>query len=143
MWFLSFSNHEKGALRQEILKWSVVCSTLLRSGWSIAKGGTSKKRLSPHPHKVPTQSNKSMNFPNGPCILGSDSDLTDKESVTSNDDRAENKDDNGNLYKGCSYFYIIPIVWKEMMLSTSHRFECTRSFHTSSITVIKLLMEET
>jgi len=36
----------------------------LRSGWSIvrsallAKGGTSKKRLSPHLHKVPTQSNR-------------------------------------------------------------------------------------
>jgi hypothetical protein len=46
----------------------------LRSGWSIvrsallAKGGTSKKILSPHLHKVPTQSNKvkSTNFSNGP-----------------------------------------------------------------------------
>jgi len=40
------------------------CSTFSRSGWSIvrsaslAKGGTSKKRLSPHIHKVPTRSNK-------------------------------------------------------------------------------------
>jgi hypothetical protein len=36
----------------------------LRSGWSVArsaslaKEGTSKKRLSPHVHKVPTRSNK-------------------------------------------------------------------------------------
>jgi hypothetical protein len=64
MQFLGFSNHEKGAPRQEISKWSTVCSTFLRSGWSvvrsatIAKGGTSKKRPSPHLHKVPTRSNK-------------------------------------------------------------------------------------
>jgi hypothetical protein len=37
----------------------MVCSTCLRSGWSIvrsaslAKGGTSKKRPLPHLHKVP------------------------------------------------------------------------------------------
>jgi hypothetical protein len=63
MQFLGFSNHEKGALRQEILKWSMVCSMFLRSGWSVvsashAKGGTSKKRLSLHLHRVPTQGNK-------------------------------------------------------------------------------------
>jgi hypothetical protein len=64
MRFLGFSNHEKGAPRQEISKWSTVCSTFSRSGWSVvrtaslAKGGTSKKRLSPRPHKVPTRSNK-------------------------------------------------------------------------------------
>jgi hypothetical protein len=64
MWFLVFSNHEKGAPRQEILKWSTVCSMFLRSGWSIvrsaslAKGGTSKKRLSLHLHNVLTQSNR-------------------------------------------------------------------------------------
>jgi hypothetical protein len=50
--------------RQEISKWSTVCSTFLRSGWSVvrsaslAKGGTSKKRPSPHLHKIPTRSNK-------------------------------------------------------------------------------------
>jgi hypothetical protein len=33
MRFLGFSNHEKGALSQEILKWSTVCSTFSRSGW--------------------------------------------------------------------------------------------------------------
>jgi hypothetical protein len=44
-------------------KWSTVCSTFSRSGWSVvrsaslAKGGTSKKRPSPHFHKVPTRSN--------------------------------------------------------------------------------------
>jgi hypothetical protein len=41
-----------------------VCSTFSRSGWSIMKSaslvkrGTSKKRLSPHLHKVLTPSNK-------------------------------------------------------------------------------------
>jgi hypothetical protein len=64
MRFLGFSNHEKGALRQEISKWSIVCSTFSRSGWSVvrsaslAKGGTKKKRPSPHLHKVPTRNNK-------------------------------------------------------------------------------------
>jgi hypothetical protein len=64
MRFLGFSNHEKGAPRQEILKLSTVCSTFSRTGWSVvrsaslAKVGTSKKRPSPHLHKVPTRSNK-------------------------------------------------------------------------------------
>jgi hypothetical protein len=45
--FLGFSNHEKGAPRQEISKLSTVCSTFSRNGWSVvrsaslAKGGTS------------------------------------------------------------------------------------------------------
>jgi hypothetical protein len=62
MQFLGFSNHEKGALRQAILKWSMVCSMFLRSGWSIvrsalfAKGGTFKTRPSPYLHKVPIHS---------------------------------------------------------------------------------------
>jgi hypothetical protein len=49
MQILGFSNHEKGAPRQEILKWSTVCSTFLRSGWSVvrsaslAKGGIFEK----------------------------------------------------------------------------------------------------
>jgi hypothetical protein len=69
MRFLCFSNHEKGASRQEISKWSTVCSTFSRSGWSVvrsaslAKGGTSKKRPSPHLHKVPTLSNKASPQP--------------------------------------------------------------------------------
>jgi hypothetical protein len=64
MRFLVFSNHEKGAPRQEISKWSTVCSTFSKSGWSVvrsaslAEGGTSKKRPSPHFHKVPTRSDK-------------------------------------------------------------------------------------
>jgi hypothetical protein len=64
LWFLGFSNHEKGAPKQEISKWSTVCSTFSRSGWSVvrsvslAKGGTSKERPSPHLHKVPIRSNK-------------------------------------------------------------------------------------
>jgi hypothetical protein len=55
---LGFSNHEKGAPRQEISKLSTVWSTFSRNGWSVvrsasfAKGGTSKKRPSPHLHKV-------------------------------------------------------------------------------------------
>jgi hypothetical protein len=63
MRFLGFSNHEKGAPRQEISKWSTVCSTFSWSGWSVvrsaslAKGGTSKRRTSPHLHKVPTRRN--------------------------------------------------------------------------------------
>jgi hypothetical protein len=64
MQFLGFSNHGKGAPRQEILKWSTVCSMFLISGWSVvrsaslAKVGTLKKRLSPHLYKVPTWNNK-------------------------------------------------------------------------------------
>jgi hypothetical protein len=64
MQFLGFSNHEKGAPRQEILKWSMACSMFSRSGWRVvrsalfAKGGTLKNRPSLHLHKVPTQSNK-------------------------------------------------------------------------------------
>jgi hypothetical protein len=63
MRFLGFSNHEKGAPRQEISKWPTVCITFSRSGWSVvrsaslANGGTSKKRPSPHLHEVPTRSN--------------------------------------------------------------------------------------
>jgi hypothetical protein len=64
MRFLGFSNYETGAPRQEISKWSTVCSTSSRSGWSvvrsasIAKSGTSKNRPSPHLHKVQTRGNK-------------------------------------------------------------------------------------
>jgi hypothetical protein len=64
MRFLGFSNHENGAPKQEISKWSTVCSTFSRSVWSVvrsaslAKGSNSKKRPSPHLHKVPTGSNK-------------------------------------------------------------------------------------
>jgi hypothetical protein len=63
MRFMGFSNHKKRAQRQ-ISKWSTVCITFSRSGWSflrsasLSKGGTSKKRPSPHLHKVPTRSNK-------------------------------------------------------------------------------------
>jgi hypothetical protein len=62
--FLGFYTHEKGAPRQEISEWWTVCSTFSRSGWSVvriaslAKGGTSKKRPSPHLYNVPTRSNK-------------------------------------------------------------------------------------
>jgi hypothetical protein len=64
MRYLGFSNHEKGAPRQEISKWSTVCSKFSRSGWSVvrsaslAKGDTSKTISSPHLHIVPTRSNK-------------------------------------------------------------------------------------
>jgi hypothetical protein len=63
--FLGFSNHKNGVPRQEISKWSTVfCSTFSRSWWSVvrnaslAKGGTSKRRPSPHLHTVPTRSDK-------------------------------------------------------------------------------------
>jgi hypothetical protein len=61
---LGFSNHEKVTLRQEISKWSTVCSMFLRSGRStvrsapLAKGGTLKNRPSQHLQKVLTWSNK-------------------------------------------------------------------------------------
>jgi hypothetical protein len=64
MWLLGFSNHIKGAPRQEISKWSTVCSTFSRSGWSVVRsaslpnGGTSEDRPSPHLHKVTTRSNR-------------------------------------------------------------------------------------
>jgi hypothetical protein len=66
MRFLGFSKHEKGVLRQEISKWSTVCSTFSRGGWSVvrsaslAKEGTSEKTRSPHLHKVPIRSNKGI-----------------------------------------------------------------------------------
>jgi hypothetical protein len=79
MRFLGSFNHEKGAPRQEISKWSKVCNTFSRSGWSVvrrallAKRGTSKKRPSPRLHKVPTQSNKvsPRNFQTALVILSS------------------------------------------------------------------------
>jgi hypothetical protein len=64
MRLLGFSNHEKGAPGQEISKWSTVCGTFSRSGWSVIrresliKGDSSRKRPSPHLHKVSTRSNK-------------------------------------------------------------------------------------
>jgi hypothetical protein len=64
MRFLGFSNHGKGASRQDISKLSTVCSTFSRSGWSVvsiaslAKGSTSKKRPSLHVHKFPARSHE-------------------------------------------------------------------------------------
>jgi hypothetical protein len=75
MRFLGFSSHEKGAPKQEISKWSTVCSTFSRSGWSVvrstslAKVGASKKRPSLRLHKVQIQSNESTNLSYGPRIL--------------------------------------------------------------------------
>jgi hypothetical protein len=57
-------NHEKGAPRQEISKWSTVCRTFSRRGCSVvrsaslAEEGTWDKRRSPLLHNVPTRSNK-------------------------------------------------------------------------------------
>jgi hypothetical protein len=42
--FWAFSNHEKGAPRQEISKWSTVCSTFSRSGWSVVRSALLVKR---------------------------------------------------------------------------------------------------
>jgi hypothetical protein len=60
MQFLGFSNHEIGVPKQEISKWSTVCSTFSRSGWSVVSSASLvlRKRPSPHLHKVPTRSNK-------------------------------------------------------------------------------------
>jgi hypothetical protein len=75
MWFLGFSNHEKGAPKQEFLKWSTVCSTFSRSGprvvWStsLAKEDTSKKRPSPQIHEVRLRvKSESTNFSKGLLI---------------------------------------------------------------------------
>jgi hypothetical protein len=38
--FLGFSNHEKGALRQEISKWLTVCSTFSRNGWNVVRSAS-------------------------------------------------------------------------------------------------------
>jgi hypothetical protein len=43
MWFMSFPNHEKGAPRQEISKWSTGCSMFSRSGWSIVRNASLAK----------------------------------------------------------------------------------------------------
>jgi hypothetical protein len=40
MRFLGISNHETGAPRQEISKWSTVCSTFSRSGWSVVRSAS-------------------------------------------------------------------------------------------------------
>jgi hypothetical protein len=54
----------KGSSKANISKWSTVYSTFSRNGWSgvgsasLAKRGTSKKRLPSHLYKVPTRSNK-------------------------------------------------------------------------------------
>jgi hypothetical protein len=76
MRFLDFSNHENGAPRQDISKWSTVGSSFSRSGLSVvrsaslaAKGGTPKKRPSPHLHKVPIRSNKVSPRTEGPGRL--------------------------------------------------------------------------
>jgi hypothetical protein len=45
MQFLGFSTYEKGALRQEISKWSMVFSMFLRSGWSIVKSALLAKEV--------------------------------------------------------------------------------------------------
>jgi hypothetical protein len=44
MRFLGFSSQEKGAPRQEISKWSTVCSTFSRSGWSVVRSASLAKR---------------------------------------------------------------------------------------------------
>jgi hypothetical protein len=62
--FWAFLTVKRELRGKKFWKWSTVYSTFSRSGWSIirsaslAKGGTSKKRPSPHLHKVPTRSNK-------------------------------------------------------------------------------------
>jgi hypothetical protein len=42
---LGFSNHEKEALRQEISKGSMICSTFSRSGWSIVRCASLAKEV--------------------------------------------------------------------------------------------------
>jgi hypothetical protein len=47
--FLGFFNYEKGASRQEFLKWSMVCSMLSRSGWSIVRSASLAKTITAPP----------------------------------------------------------------------------------------------
>jgi hypothetical protein len=64
MQFLGFSKHEKKAPRQEIYKWSTVCSTFSRNEWSVvrsaslAKGRYFEKETVTAPPQVLTRSNK-------------------------------------------------------------------------------------
>jgi hypothetical protein len=61
--FLEWRSNYEGRLKSS---WTHLITpfTFSRSGWgvvrsaSLAKGGTSKNRLSPHLHNVPTRSNK-------------------------------------------------------------------------------------
>jgi hypothetical protein len=66
-WWKRFRSNFEVIKRSKLSSWSLrqtICSTFSRSGWSVvrsaslAKGGTSKKRPSPHLHKVPTRSYK-------------------------------------------------------------------------------------
>jgi hypothetical protein len=59
MRFLGFSNHEKGATRQEISKWWTVCSTFSRSGWSVVRSASLSKRGTSNKRPAPTQSSDS------------------------------------------------------------------------------------
>jgi hypothetical protein len=45
MRFLGFSNHEKGAPRQEISKRSTVCGTFSGSGWSVVRSASLSKEV--------------------------------------------------------------------------------------------------
>jgi hypothetical protein len=45
MRYLGFSNHEKGAPRQEISKWSTVCNTFSRSEWSVVRSASLAKEV--------------------------------------------------------------------------------------------------
>jgi hypothetical protein len=56
--YLGFYNHKNGAPRQAISKWSTVCSTLSRSGWSVVRSAPLPKGGTLKTHKVPTRSNK-------------------------------------------------------------------------------------
>jgi hypothetical protein len=43
MLFLGFYNHEKGAPRQEVSKWPMVCSMFSRRGWSVVRSASCGK----------------------------------------------------------------------------------------------------
>jgi hypothetical protein len=45
MRFLGFSNRDTGTPRQNISKWSTVCSTLSRSGWSVVRSASLHKEV--------------------------------------------------------------------------------------------------
>jgi hypothetical protein len=70
MRLLGFSNHGKGALRQEISKCLAVCSTFSRSGWSVVRSCNGryfeKETATAPPQSSDPEYGESTNLANGP-----------------------------------------------------------------------------
>jgi hypothetical protein len=59
MQFLGFSNHKRGAPRQSISKWSMVCSTFSRCGWGTVRSACQGRYFKKETVTAPPQSSKS------------------------------------------------------------------------------------